>query len=175
MRIVLVLGLVARVAIAAPAAVRGNTIVVAGTIEYDAGKDTIRDTAYPLLDAVADVLARERKIPLVEIQVHTDARGDADWNLNLSQRRAEAVVAYLVSKGVASERLRAKGYGESQLIDRGHDARANARNRRTVFVIVPTRVTATVGGGIGGGVGRSVAGNASPVRLRTRRTKPIVS
>lgn len=79
---------------------------------------------------------------IVEIQAHTDSKGTDAYNLKLSQKRAESVVSYLISKGIDARRLIAKGYGESQPIAPNEfpDGRDNpdgrARNRRTDFKIV---------------------------------------
>ena len=67
------------------------------------------------LDRVAEALADRGMAGVpVTLEGHTDAAGDADYNLRLSQRRADAVVAYLVGRGIAEERLRAVGYGEER-------------------------------------------------------------
>lgn len=53
----------------------------------------------------------------IELSSHTDSRGNDDYNLKLSQRRADAAVAYIVSKGINRNRLEAKGYGETRLVN----------------------------------------------------------
>ena len=73
---------------------------------------------------------------MVEVQGHTDSDGEADYNLDLSQRRVDAVVATLVAKGVAAERLVPKGYGETEpMVPNDADAH-KALNRRVQFIIV---------------------------------------
>ena len=74
-------------------------------------------------------------IELIEVQGHTDERGDDDYNLDLSRRRAAAVVDYLVAHGVDSKRLTSHGYGETQPIDPRHTEAAWALNRRVSFVL----------------------------------------
>jgi hypothetical protein len=71
----------------------------------------------------------------IEVQGHTDERGDDDYNLDLSRRRAAAVVDYLVAHGVDPGRLTSRGYGETQPIDRRHTEAAWALNRRVSFVL----------------------------------------
>lgn len=71
----------------------------------------------------------------VEVQGHTDLTGSADVNGTLSQARADAVKAALIEGGVPGERLTAKGYGSSQPIENARTSAANAKNRRTVFVV----------------------------------------
>ena len=72
----------------------------------------------------------------VEVQGHSDARGDAKYNLNLSDRRAAAVREYLVSKGVAADRLLSKGYGESKPVVDEDNESAWSQNRRVEFIII---------------------------------------
>lgn len=115
--------------------VTDKAIVLREPVTFEVRKASIRPESFALLDAVAAALTADRRIAFVEIQVHTDARGSAAWNLKLSQARADAIYGYLVDRGIDARRLRAKGYGESRPIDRGHDAKAQARNRRTAFVI----------------------------------------
>lgn len=139
MRAALLLALVCafvRVAAAAPVTIRGQQIVLAQPIYFDAAKATIKPQSRASLDALAALLAKDKRLALVEIGVHTDARGNDEWNLKLSQARAEAIHAYLVQKGVDPARLRAKGYGETRPIDRGTSAAAMAKNRRTTFTIL---------------------------------------
>ena len=86
-------------------------------IYYDLDKDIIRPDAAAELDKLYnDVLA---KYPTVTIELgsHTDCRSSYAYNEDLSQRRAKSAVAYLVSKGVDANRIMAKGYGESQLVN----------------------------------------------------------
>ena len=86
-------------------------------IYYDLDKDFIRPDAAAELDKLYnDVLA---KYPFVTIELgsHTDCRSSYAYNQDLSQRRARSAVAYLVTKGVDANRILAKGYGESQLVN----------------------------------------------------------
>ncbi len=84
------------------------------------------------------------KLPeiIVEISSHTDSKGNDDYNIKLSQKRAESVVNYLIKKGISRERLVAKGYGETNPIaqNENHDGSDNpdgrAKNRRTEFKIL---------------------------------------
>ena len=88
------------------------------------------------LDAVVSTLQGEPGILEVEVQSHTDERGDDDVNLKLSEQRAQIVMKYLVEKGVAASRLTAQGYGETQPIDRAQTPAAWAKNERIVFLIL---------------------------------------
>ena len=71
----------------------------------------------------------------VTIEGHCDERGTAEYNLALGERRAIAVRAYLVSLGIAADRLRTVSYGKEFPFDPGHDEAAWAKNRRAHFVI----------------------------------------
>jgi len=71
----------------------------------------------------------------VEIQGHTDSIGSAAYNLNLSQRRADAVKAYLISQGVNASTLTAKGYGKTKPISSNETAEGRAQNRRVEFEV----------------------------------------
>ncbi|OUR96057.1 cell envelope biogenesis protein OmpA [Flavobacteriales bacterium 33_180_T64] len=97
-----------------------------------ASKRTIDETLLPILNG---------KPVSIEIMSHTDARGNDDYNMSLSQQRANAVVNYLVSKGISRNRLSAKGYGESRLTNRcSNDVDCadseHQRNRRTEFRVL---------------------------------------
>ena len=135
--------LVSTIVFAAPGrvTVTDQAIVPRDPIELEGGnKPVIKPASYATLDAVAAALDSDKRIALVEIQSHTDTRGSADWNLEVSEARARAIYDYLVAKGVDARRLRAKGYGESRPLDKGTTAKAQARNRRIAFVILQ-RVT----------------------------------
>ena len=77
----------------------------------------------------------------IELSSHTDSRGSDDYNLKLSQNRADAAVAYIVGKGISKNRIVAKGYGETKLVNEcanGVDCSEakHQENRRTEFKIV---------------------------------------
>ena len=86
-----------------------------------------------MLDEVADIVKAHPELTRVAIEGHTDSRGDNAANKRLSQARAEAVMRYLVDKGVAADRLEARGFGEEKpLVKETADA-DRARNRRVDF------------------------------------------
>lgn len=107
---------------------------------YDLNKSNIRPDAALVLDDLAQILLENQEVR-IEIGSHTDSRATAEYNLNLSQRRSESVVAYLIGKGVAKDRLVAKGFGESMLINHCADGidcpeEEHQANRRTVIEIL---------------------------------------
>ena len=71
----------------------------------------------------------------VEVGGHTDSQGNDNFNLKLSQNRANSVRAYLIKQGVAPDRMTAKGYGENVMIADNRTADGRAQNRRVEFVI----------------------------------------
>jgi OmpA-OmpF porin, OOP family len=81
-------------------------------IEYDFDKATLRPRSKEILDELFDFLELNNNL-VVEINSHTDSRGSDAYNLDLSKRRAQSCVDYLIGKGVSKDRLIAKGYGES--------------------------------------------------------------
>jgi outer membrane protein OmpA-like peptidoglycan-associated protein len=113
----------------------GSVLVILQPIEFEFDKAIIRPTSYPIVDAVAKALVDNPDIKLVEIQGHTDERGSADYNMDLSKRRAAAVVAYLVEHGIAADRLHSNGYGLTKPVDPRHNEIAWTKNRRVEFVI----------------------------------------
>ena len=104
-------------------------------VYFDTSKTSIKPTSLGLLDEVAQVLVQNPQVSKVVIEGHTDAAGGADKNMKLSQGRAEAVRDYLVKKGVAADRLEAKGYGETRPIADNKTAKGRDANRRVDFVI----------------------------------------
>lgn len=86
-------------------------------IYYDFGKDVIRKDAALVLDQIVHVM-NENPTLQIELSSHTDSRGADKYNLKLSERRAKSAVDYIISKGISRERLQAKGYGETKLVNR---------------------------------------------------------
>jgi len=116
--------------------VRGKNIVLRSQVSFATGSNEILPNSEPLLLEVADTLLRDPSIELVEIQGHTDSRGDRDVNMKLSQSRAEAVRAWLIARGVEPARLMAQGYGPDRPLVPNITAHNRARNRRVQFRIV---------------------------------------
>jgi outer membrane protein OmpA-like peptidoglycan-associated protein len=104
------------------------------TVFFDTNKTTIKPVSFPLLNDVALAMKDNPKIK-VEVQGHTDSVGPDDFNLKLSQGRAESVRKYLIGKGVAPDRMDPKGYGENVPIADNRTAEGRSQNRRVEFVI----------------------------------------
>lgn len=97
---------------------------------FDTNATTIKPASYPLLDDVVQVMRDHPEISLLRIEGHTDERGDDDYNQKLSEGRAEAIRQYLVEHGVAAERLRSVGHGETKPLDPASTEDAWEKNRR---------------------------------------------
>lgn len=116
-----------------------NVEITLNNIYYDYDKWNIRADAAQSLDTLVDILVKN---PTIKIQLssHTDCRGKDTYNETLSQKRAESVVQYLIQKGIAADRLTAKGYGESMPIEQCECTKCteeqHQRNRRTTFKIL---------------------------------------
>lgn len=94
------------------------------------GSSVVPETVRSRLDAVALVLVNERGGATIEIAGHTDAVGSDAYNQFLSEKRAEAVKAYLVERGVPAARISAVGYGESHPRDTNDTIEGRRLNRR---------------------------------------------
>ena len=110
------------------------------SIYYDLDKADIRTDAAEELDKIVQFLTDNTQMNL-ELGAHTDARASTGYNLKLSQRRAESAVTYIIRRGIAKDRIKPKGYGESQLINECSDGvecpeEMHQQNRRTEFKII---------------------------------------
>jgi outer membrane protein OmpA-like peptidoglycan-associated protein len=115
--------------------VEDNEIKIEQQINFGSNSATIKADSTPLMTQIADAFLRYPEIRRVEIQGHTDSRGNDAYNLDLSQRRAEAVRQWLINAGVAAERMVAKGYGETVPLASNKTKDGRARNRRVQFII----------------------------------------
>lgn len=109
-------------------------------IYFDLNKSDIRPDAAVELDKIVQMMTDNPTIT-IELGSHTDSRGSDPYNLALSDRRAQSSAAYIVSKGIAADRITGKGYGETQLVNGcANGVRCSAdehqANRRTEFKVV---------------------------------------
>jgi hypothetical protein len=114
-------------------------IIIKGIL-YDLASADLKPESIERLDTINKTLS-DNPTFVIEIASHTDSRADSTYNNQLSLRRAQSVVNYLVSKGIESERLRPRGYGESKLLNECKDGvtcpeEMHALNRRTTFSII---------------------------------------
>jgi outer membrane protein OmpA-like peptidoglycan-associated protein len=112
-----------------------HMVITLRGIYFDFDKATIRPESRPTLEDAAKILIENPTIT-VEIQGHTDSVGSDKYNQRLSEKRAKAVVNYLVQElGIDNGRLTAKGYGESRPVAENTTEEGRALNRRVEFVI----------------------------------------
>lgn len=107
---------------------------------FDLGKATIKKTSEPQLMKVVNLLNEYPNMKL-DIRSHTDSRSSSESNQILSEKRAESTKNWLVQKGINIDRLTAKGYGETQLVNKCADGvkcteKQHMQNRRSEFIIV---------------------------------------
>ncbi len=115
-------------------------------VEYDFNKASLRPKSMEVLDKIVDLLKLNDNLS-IELSSHTDSRGNDDYNMRLSQARAQSCVDYLIAHGIVKKRLIARGYGESkpiipqseidEMVDKSPEFEAaHQKNRRTAFRII---------------------------------------
>jgi outer membrane protein OmpA-like peptidoglycan-associated protein len=112
-----------------------GTKIVLKNIFFDFDKATLRPESTNELERLLKLL---NDLPTLKIELggHTDSKGSDEYNIKLSQARCESVVNYLVVKGIAKDRLVAKGYGETQPVATNDTDEGRQLNRRTEFTIL---------------------------------------
>ncbi len=113
-----------------------DRIRVSGAILFETAEATIQPQSYKLLDEVYKVLSDNPDVGPVLIEGHTDNRGSRPYNMDLSARRAKAVVDYLVKKGISRKRLKSAGYGFDRPVADNNTPIGRAKNRRTEFKLL---------------------------------------
>jgi outer membrane protein OmpA-like peptidoglycan-associated protein len=108
--------------------------VIVRAVDFEFNSVRLTDPARETLDQVASALARQPELR-VEIQGYTDSIGKDAYNLQLSQRRADAVKSYLISKGANGTTLSARGYGKADPVATNDTPENRAKNRRVAFVV----------------------------------------
>ena len=109
-------------------------------IQFENGKATIKSSSYKILNDIAKIFI-DNPTYIIEVQGHTDNVGKYDYNMDLSERRAQSVRTYLVNKGVPAQRLTAHGYGPDKPIADNKTKAGRAKNRRVEFSISFEEVT----------------------------------
>jgi outer membrane protein OmpA-like peptidoglycan-associated protein len=114
--------------------------IVLPEVYFEFDKSDIKPESYPVLDGGAEtikiVFAGNVDVK-IEVQGHTDSKGSDEYNLNLSNRRANSVKDYLViNHGLTPDRLLARGYGESRPVASNDTDAGRAKNRRVEFVVI---------------------------------------
>lgn len=114
--------------------VEGKTICAIDAITFDFGKSTIKSESHEYLDKLASTLIRTNA--KIEVKGHTDNVGTEDFNMKLSKERAQAVVEYLVKKGVSRNKLTYSYYGMSKPLASNDTEEGRTINRRVEFEIL---------------------------------------
>ena len=113
-----------------------NQIQILDKVFFQTGKSKVRSRSRTLLNNVADVLKAHPEIKMIRVEGHTDNVGKAEKNKTLSQQRAEAVVAYLIKRGVSADRLEGVGHGQERPLADNAIKTGRDQNRRVEFNIV---------------------------------------
>jgi outer membrane protein OmpA-like peptidoglycan-associated protein len=129
-----------KLAVAAALAVkeesRGTVITLPGSVLFQSAKWDLLASAREKLDQVAEALKNQSDHKMV-VEGHTDSQGTESSNMDLSQRRAQTVRDYLVSRGVPSEIISASGVGQSRPVADNRSAEGRANNRRVEIIVQP--------------------------------------
>ena len=115
---------------------RGLVITLSGSVLFASNKAALLPAAQARLNQVAEALmaTKERRLT---VEGHTDSQGTADYNLDLSQRRAEAVRAYIISRDYPADRIQARGIGKVRPVADNASPEGRANNRRVEIIIEP--------------------------------------
>lgn len=110
-------------------------IITLENVYFDFGKADVKAESYPELDKIVRLMFENPRVK-IEISAHTDNVGSDDFNLNLSQLRAESVLNYFVTNGIQASRLSAKGYGNTKPVADNNTEQGRQKNRRVEFKII---------------------------------------
>ncbi|MBI3503064.1 MAG: OmpA family protein [Bacteroidetes bacterium] len=113
-----------------------KTTIAFNNVLFDFNKSNLKKEFMPELDKAVALLKKNYPQVKFEVAGHTDSKGTEKYNLNLSKRRADAVVNYLASKGISRSRMKVAGYGATKPIASNSTEEGMAKNRRTEIVII---------------------------------------
>jgi outer membrane protein OmpA-like peptidoglycan-associated protein len=117
---------------------RGTILTLSGSVLFRSNKSTLLPAAETRLNDVSDALLSNKERGIT-VEGYTDSQGSDAANIALSQRRAEAVRDYLISRGYEGDRIQAHGLGKSQPIASNDNAEGRANNRRVEIVLAPMK------------------------------------
>ena len=115
-----------------------NEIRILEPVKFANNSARLAPESEPVLTSVMEVLQAHKEVTKLEVRGHTDSRGGAAANLDLSKRRAASVMKWLIAHGVAAERLGSKGFGQTKPIDSNDTEEGRKNNRRVEFRIIAT-------------------------------------
>jgi len=110
-------------------------ILVSERIYFEDDRDVLRAVSFPSLDRIAEAIESLPQGRVVRVEGHTDDSGNAAYDLDISYRRARAVVEYLKGRGVPAERLKYRGYGATRPVAKGATPDVRALNRRVELAL----------------------------------------
>lgn len=113
-----------------------DRVVLDERVLFDFERARVKHAAQPVIAAIAELVRQHPEWDSMRIEGHADARGDAEYNRRLSERRARNVMRALVREGVTAARIDSVGYGADRLRDQGQTEEAHQRNRRVEFVVL---------------------------------------
>jgi len=117
---------------------RGMVITLSGSVLFATGKSMLLPIAQNKLAEVAKALNDQGYKSLL-VEGHTDSQGSVDKNMALSQERAQSVRSYLISQGIASDKIRAEGVGSGRPVADNGTAEGRANNRRVEIIVEPNK------------------------------------
>lgn len=109
-----------------------KNLILDSSVLFEFASDYLNESSYPMLDRIVDFLKANKSIELV-ISGHTDNVGPAQFNINLSKRRAKSVLDYLVKNGLSKSRFETKGFGFKEPIASNDTREGRSKNRRVEF------------------------------------------
>ncbi|CAN5923991.1 hypothetical protein BH11MYX4_BH11MYX4_65430 [soil metagenome] len=118
---------------------RGMVITLSGGVLFASNESTLLPAAVLKLNEVADALIKGNPDSNMTIEGHTDSQGQRQYNMDLGQKRADAVKAQLVSRGVAADRIKSVGVGPDRPIADNKSAEGRANNRRVEIIVEPPK------------------------------------
>lgn len=116
---------------------RGMVITLSGSVLFASNESTLLPGAMIKLNEVADALIKGNPDSNITVEGHTDSQGQRQYNMDLGQKRAQAVRDQLVSRGVAADRIKAVGIGPDRPVANNTTAEGRANNRRVEIIVEP--------------------------------------
>ena len=118
---------------------RGMVITLSGAVLFASNESTLLPAAMVKLNEVADALIKGNPDSNITVEGHTDSQGKRDYNMELGQKRANAVRDQLVARGVAADRIKAIGIGPDRPVADNKSAEGRANNRRVEIIVEPAK------------------------------------
>jgi outer membrane protein OmpA-like peptidoglycan-associated protein len=118
---------------------RGMVITLSGAVLFASNESTLLPAAMVKLNEVADALIKGNPDSNITVEGHTDSQGQRQYNMELGQKRADAVRAQLVSRGVAQDRIKSVGIGPDRPVADNKSAEGRANNRRVEIIVEPPK------------------------------------